>query len=134
MGKQISPSLPQPEFYKDERVKQVLKTSLSGYEFTLLILDLLQQLTTQSKTCLQSVNLALQKLCCLQFGSSSLNVEFASSREWELKSRLVELMLSGLTGALGHLDAAIRTGLLPLMIKVIHVICRTSMPIFLHVL
>ncbi|XP_069691772.1 lysosomal-trafficking regulator isoform X2 [Periplaneta americana] len=123
-----------PGDFEDSRTKEVLSAEIHCYEFFRLVIDLLRSLcgtelngispvtaNSGQHISLQAVNFALENLCTLQFGGNT-NINLVTAQIAELKAAMTRLLLTALEKILLHPEAttaAIRNGMLPVMLKIL---------------
>ncbi|XP_073990723.1 lysosomal-trafficking regulator mauve isoform X4 [Rhodnius prolixus] len=116
-GKRLS-----PVDFRDDRLTKVFKEEISGYQFRLLVVDLLQALcqteSAQSKVLLHCFNFSLDQLCSIQFST----IAGENKRVDDLKSSVTRLFLFALDRILVQPDsigAVVQKGALPLMLRLL---------------
>ncbi|XP_047002591.1 lysosomal-trafficking regulator [Schistocerca americana] len=123
--------IPDPDALRREpRIQECVQTTLSGYELSLLVLDLLSRLAPRAhSTALSAANMCAHRLCGPGLVAAAAWAELGESRQWEVRARLVAVVAACLPALLvpAVLPATLRSGLLPILIKVLEdVVHRTS--------
>ncbi|XP_038214540.1 lysosomal-trafficking regulator, partial [Zerene cesonia] len=129
---------PKADDYMKDKHRQIINSEIGTFEFTLLIIDLLQELckaesslsgSEGSQISMQCINFSLKNLCSLQFGSmptqSYDQLELAN-----IKVALTELLIVSLDQVLVHSDLCaklINIGILPMLLRILEdVVCKSS--------
>lgn len=111
----------------DDRMREVCSQSINCAEFSLLVVQLLEELCqaelliSTQQVSLQSVNFALENLCSLQFGSTPVDA-LSGTEITELKLAMTQLLLTALDRVLLQSDIInqlINAGVLPVMLRVL---------------
>lgn len=111
----------------DDRMREVFAQTISPAEFSLLVVHLLEELcqaellVSMQQVSLQAVNFALENLCSLQFGSTSLKA-LQPTEVIELKLAMTQLLLTALDKVLMQsetINQLINAGVLPVMLRVL---------------
>ncbi|XP_068632711.1 uncharacterized protein [Battus philenor] len=130
---------PKADDYMNEKHKDIINTQITGFEFTLLITDLLQELckaessltgSEGSQISMQCINFSLKNLCSLQFGSLPAQWNYNSEEVSRIKLALTELLIVSLDKVLIHADLCaklINNGILPMLLRILEdVICKSN--------
>ncbi|XP_060803751.1 lysosomal-trafficking regulator [Amyelois transitella] len=131
-------SKPKPDNYMNDEHRKIINSEITPFEFTLIIIDLLQELcktesslsgSEGSQISMQCINFSLRNLCSLQFGSvptENPQVEEVA----KLKMALTELLIVSLDKVLIHSDLCaklINNGILPMLLRILEdVISKSS--------
>lgn len=118
-----------PEYFMDERLETVLKTPVSPFETSLLIIQLLQGLRdydtpAEQTPAVQVLKFALDTLWALQFGIDGTNLSGTECAS--LKAAAARLMLTALERVLRADEpttAVIHNGLLPMTLRLLEDAC-----------
>ncbi|XP_072938905.1 lysosomal-trafficking regulator [Epargyreus clarus] len=133
-------SKPKADDYMNEKHKEIINSEISTFEFTLIIIDLLQELckaesslsgSEGSQISMQCINFALKNLCTLQFGSLPVqSLAYEALELSKIKVALTELLMVSLNQVLVHSDLCaklINNGILPMLLRILEdVICKSS--------
>ncbi|KAJ2949921.1 hypothetical protein O0L34_g11239 [Tuta absoluta] len=130
---------PKADDYMTDKHREIINTEMSGFEFTLLILDLLQELcktesslsgSEGSQVSVQCINFSLRNLCSLQFGSLPQAVHYSAEQTSRVKLALTELLIVSLDKVLVHSDLCVKlinNGILPMLLRILEdIICKSS--------
>ncbi|KAL0119810.1 hypothetical protein PUN28_007922 [Cardiocondyla obscurior] len=125
-----------PSDYIDERIRDVLDASISNFEISLLIIQLLQGLRdydtpAEQTPAVQVLKFALDTLWSLQFGIDGNNLSGTESAT--LKAAAARLMLTALERALRADEpttAVIHNGLLPMTLRLLESACSKPVNVF----
>ncbi|XP_047508716.1 lysosomal-trafficking regulator isoform X1 [Pieris napi] len=126
------------DFMKDKH-KEIINSEISTFEFTLIIIDLLQELcraessltgSEGSQISMQCINFSLKNLCSLQFGSIAAQSSAYDPLELSsIKVALTELLIVSLDQVLIHADLCaklINVGILPMLLRILEdVVCKS---------
>lgn len=130
---------PRADDYMTDKHREIINSEISTFEFTILIIDLLQELckaesslsgSEGSQISMQCINFTLKNLCALQFGSLPSNTVYDPLEMSRVKVALTELLMVSLDQVLIHSDLCaklINNGILPMLLRVLEdVICKSS--------
>lgn len=131
---------PRADDYMTDKHREIINSEISTFEFTIIIIDLLQELckaesslsgSEGSQISMQCINFTLKNLCALQFGSLPSNTAVYDPLEMSrVKVALTELLMVSLDQVLIHSDLCaklINNGILPMLLRVLEdVICKSS--------
>lgn len=113
------------EDFTTDIISSAMNTELSVYQLCHLLLSLIRKLCisepsdSSCQTSVQAINFALENLCSLQFGATSLG---STEQTSELKCSLVALLLTALERCVQHSEATatvIHSGMLPVLLRVV---------------
>ncbi|XP_045494875.1 lysosomal-trafficking regulator-like [Colias croceus] len=129
---------PKADDYMKDKHRQIINSEIGTFEFTLLIIDLLQELckaesslsgSEGSQISMQCINFSLKNLCSLQFGSMP-NQSYDQLELANIKVALTELLIVSLDQVLVHADLCaklINIGILPMLLRILEdVVCKSS--------
>ncbi|CAK1549285.1 unnamed protein product [Leptosia nina] len=130
---------PKADDYMRDKHKEIINSEISTFEFTLIIIDLLQELckaessltgSEGSQISMQCINFSLKNLCSLQFGSLSAQSNAYDPLELSsIKVALTELLIVSLDQVLVHSDLCaklIHIGILPMLLRILEdVVCKS---------
>ncbi|XP_053613102.1 lysosomal-trafficking regulator isoform X2 [Plodia interpunctella] len=131
-------SKPKPDDYMNDNHRKIINSEITPFEFTLIVIDLLQELcktesslsgSEGSQISMQCINFSLRNICSFQFGSVPLgNSQIEDVAK--LKMGLTELLLVSLNKVLIHSDLCaklINNGILPMLLRILEdVISKSS--------
>lgn len=119
------------ENFMNDKHREIINSEISSFEFTLIIIDLLQELckaesslsgTEGSQISVQCVNFSLKNLCSLQFSSVPIQNSQNNQEMSRVKVALTELLMVSLDKVLIHSDLCaklINNGILPMLLRVL---------------
>lgn len=123
---------PKADDYITSSHRDIINSSITPFELTLIIIDLLQELckaesslsgSEGSLISMQCINFSLRNLCSLQFGSSPVcSVQFSANEVSRLKVALTELLIVSLDKVLLRTDLCaklINNGILPMLLRIL---------------
>ncbi|XP_037870206.1 lysosomal-trafficking regulator isoform X2 [Bombyx mori] len=122
---------PKADDYINEKHKEIINSEMTTFEFTLTIIDLLQELCKAesslsgaegSQISVQCISFSLRNMCSLQFSSPPVHARPNDTRLAHTKLALTELLIVSLDKVLVHADLCtklINNGTMPMLLRIL---------------